>query len=509
MKNRFILLLLAVLFSGCASSLVPHSEPVSYTPAPPRHAAVWKEMRNQLPDREAAGSWFSPLDTGQEALVARIALIDSAVDSLDMQYFLWLEDKVGSLLFERLLAAAQRGVRIRLLMDDSFLAGEDSVMLTLMSHPHIDVRIFNPFSVRSESMVGRYLDNLHDLSRTNHRMHNKLMVADDTVAILGGRNIADEYFGFGESFNFRDFDLLMTGTVVQELSDSFDLFWNSGWAFPVPEVERRQIRTADLEELRRELRRKASPLDGWIEENRASRESWEGYWREQAGAMLHGHAELLLDLPDFDREMPVQLTERLLELFGDAQGDLYAVSAYLIMTENLLRISRELVERGVRVRYLTNSLASTNHVPAHSAYRRHRKALLESGSQLNVLRPDARMRSLHEIPGFSAKRFGLHGKVAMLDDDKVFVGTLNLDPRSMFLNTEIGLLVHSSELNALVRKAFLPDLEPENSWRLKLSETGQIEWHSHDGVLTSQPAAGPGQRLLDFFVGLFPVEAQL
>lgn len=504
-----LLLLCAALLFACAAPIRPHAEPASQALPPPADSPVWSPFLARLPADTPSRSWFSILNTGEEALLSRLASIDSAQVSIDAQYFLWLEDGVGSLLFARLLAAADRGVQVRLLLDDSFLAGEDPVVLALDSHPRIQVRIYNPFAQRSSSMIERYAENLHDFSCTNHRMHNKLLIADSTVAIIGGRNIADEYFGFGQAFNFRDFDVVATGAVVSPLLNAFDLFWNSGWAFPAPEVDHQRASQGDRVRLTKALQANASRLDTWQENNRTRRSSWTGYWTELAGKMIPGRASVLLDKPHFERQLPTQLADQLLQTYRSTDREVLAISAYLIMTEELLHSTRHLNDKGVHVRFLTNSLASTNHVAAHSAYRHHRKALLKTGAELFTLRPDAASRSRYEAPGFTAAKFGLHGKVVVLDHDKVFLGTLNLDPRSMFLNTEIGLLIESPQLNAAVREAFAPDFLPVNSWRLTLNEDDRIEWISHDGVLSQQPANSTGQRLMDWLFGLFPINAEM
>jgi phosphatidylserine/phosphatidylglycerophosphate/cardiolipin synthase-like enzyme len=405
-----------LLLSACATPLKPQPQPESQAFPPGTETVAWESLRRNLPAPESS-SWFSIFDTGTEDLRWRLAMIDTARVSLDLQYFLWLEDAVGALLFERLLLAADRGVRVRLLVDDSFLSGEDPVVLALDVHPNVDVRIFNPYQLRSENMLVRYIDNLNDFGRTNHRMHNKLIVADTEVAIVGGRNIADEYFGFGAALNFRDFGVITTGAVVPVLASGFDSYWNSGWAFPVTAVDQQQDSTDDLNELRQEL------------------------------------------------------------------------------------LARDSI--------LTNSLASTNHVPAHAAFRHHRKQLIEAGAELHVFRPDGLDRAQYEAPGFMAEQFGLHGKVLIFDDDRVYIGTLNLDPRSMVLNTEMGLLIHSPAVNAAVREAFAPNFSLDNSWRVEHNEDGQLTWRSHDGVLTLQPAGGFWRRVADFFYGLFPIDSQM
>jgi len=358
-------------------------------------------------------------------------------------------------------------------------------------------------------MTERYVENLNDFSRTNQRMHNKLLIADSTVAIIGGRNIADEYFGFGQARNFRDFDLVTAGAIVPDLTNGFDVFWNSGWAFPIPEVDHKYATDTDLVRLKDDLRTNASILDNWQNVNQTQNKSWQESWADHARMMIPGQATLLLDKPHFEKALPTNVSEELLQTFRASDEEIIAISAYLIMTDELLNITQLATDKGVRVSFLTNSLASTNHVAAHSAFRHHRKAILKTGANIFTVRPDAATRIEHEVPGFTAKQYGLHGKVVIIDSDKIFVGTLNLDPRSMFLNTEMGLLINSPELNKAVRDAFIPDFSPYSSWQLELTDDDQLLWVSSDEVLTQQPATSMGQRFMDFIYGLFPIDSEM
>lgn len=505
----FILCAVVLLLTACATPLKPLPLPPSLAFPPGTETAAWEPLRANLPELESS-SWFSIFDTGEEDLRWRLAMIDTARVSLDLQYFLWLEDAVGALLFERMLLAADRGVRVRLLVDDSFLSGEDPVVLALDVHPNVEVRIFNPYQLRSESILVRYLDNLNDFGRTNHRMHNKLIVADTEVAIVGGRNIADEYFGFGTALNFRDFGVIATGAIVPALAGGFDNYWNSGWAFPVTTVDQQQDSASDLDELRQELRTRDSILDAWQVDAAAGLHDWSGKWAELGRSMLPGEAEMLQDRPHFEGPAPPeQVASRVRGAILQSEDEILGISAYLVPTQSLVETIRERNQQGVRVRLLTNSLASTNHVPAHTAFRHHRKQLVEAGAELHVFRPDGLDRALYEAPGFMAEQFGLHGKVLIFDDDRVFIGTLNLDPRSMLLNTEMGLLIHSSAVNAAVREAFAPNFSLDNSWRIEHDETGELIWRSHDGMLTQQPAGGFWRRVADFFYGLLPIDSQM
>jgi len=508
-KYFTLILITVLLLSACATPLKPHSQPESFSLPPDPASAAWEPLHSNLP-ADWATSWFAIQDIGPEALRWRLALIDTATTSIDAQYFIWKNDAVGSLLFERVLQAADRGVRVRLLIDDSFLAGEDEVMLEMDAHPNIEMRIYNPFQLRSSSMLARFIENLNDFERTNHRMHNKLLISDGEAAIVGGRNIADEYFGFDRELNFRTFDVLTTGKVLPEITAAFDVYWNSGWAFPVTIVNHKQAGEEDLVQLREDLRANAAIMDKWLAASDTEPRNWPERWAELARTMLPGEARILQDDPHFEGDTPPkQAADHIKEIFSKTNKDVMSISAYLIPSENLLQIIRELSDKGVRIRSLTNSLASNNHIPAHTAYRHRREQILEAGVELYELRPDAAERTWLEAPGITAKHVGLHAKILILDKRLVFVGTINTDPRSMVLNTEVSLMVDSPELAAGILAAFATDFSPDNSWRVERNEAGDLIWRSREGTLTHQPAGGIGRRVADFFYGLLPIDSQM
>ena len=498
-----------LLLSACAIPLKPHPQPESISLSSDPASAAWEPLHSNLP-ADRATSWFDIQDIGPEALRWRLALIDTATTSIDAQYFIWKNDAVGSLLLERVLQAADRGVRVRLLIDDSFLSGEDEIMLAADAHPNVEMRIFNPFQVRSSSMLARFIKNLNDFERTNHRMHNKLLISDGKAAIVGGRNIADEYFGFDRELNFRTFDVLATGKVLPEITAAFDIYWNSGWAFPITVVDHKQANEEDLVQLHQDLRANAAVLDTWLAASDTDPQNWPAQWAELARTMLPGEARILQDNPHFEGATPpVQAADHIRKIFSKTNEHVMSISAYLIPSESLLQIVRELSGRGVRIRALTNSLASNNHIPAHTAYRHRRKQILEAGVELYELRPDAAERTRFEAPGITAKQVGLHAKILVLDKRLVFVGTINTDPRSMILNTEVSLMIDSPELAEGILTAFTADFSSDNSWRVEQNETGELIWHSRDGVLTRQPAGGFGRRVADFFYGLLPIDSQM
>ena len=383
-------------------------------------------------------------------------------------------------------------------------------MQVVNAHANLEMRIFNPFQKRSEHMLVRFVENLNDYQRINHRMHNKLLIADGQVAVVGGRNIADEYFGFNKAVNFRDFDLMVAGKVVTDISSSFDDYWNSGWAFPVSQVNKGQVAEVDLELLRTELRNNARLLEDWLLPGDINSRDWSSEWSEVATRMIPGNARVLEDDPDIESgKLPMQAADQIIARLKQAKTDVLSLSAYLIPSEEMITVAHELTSRGVHVRALTNSLASNNHVAAHSAYRHHRKELLEAGVELYELRPDAQERTEFEADGFTAEHIGLHAKILILDKQQLFIGTLNADPRSMRLNTEVSLMIDSPMLSEVITGLFVTDFQGHNSWQLKLDQQGDISWESSEGILSRQPAGDIWHRVSDFFYGLAPVDDQM
>lgn len=501
-----------LLVAGCASLPSDYERPHSVAVAPSYDARLARMLEleqgtGNVPSR------FLVLDRGDDALLSRLALTDAADTALDLQYFVWREDATADLLLSRLLVAADRGVRVRILVDDIHLRGGSVNPAVIAQHPNIEIRIFNPLAHRTAVRMIRWLELAFNLRRLNQRMHNKLFVADNLVAIVGGRNIGNEYFGFNPELNQRDMDLLATGPVVPEIASTFDEYWNSQWAVP-PEAffkRGRQPSLSDLAELREEIREfleSQTELDAafglderdWIDEARQARND-----------MIPGDAWVIYDdPPDLEDQRPrIRQIDELSEIVEAAETEVLAVSPYVIPHPLTLEAIRELTERGVRVRLLTNSLASNNLTIANSAYKRYRRALLEAGTELYELRSDPADRALYETSPVVADRIGLHAKVFIVDRETTYVGTLNLDPRSFEINTEIGVVVRSPPLAETIQSTFERDMRPDNSWRVEIDEDGRLRWTSTAGVKHIQPAHSFTQRLADFFLQMLPVEQQL
>jgi len=501
MRLFVILTVLTLFVSGC-STLKPVQLPDEYT-LPPSDAPLWQSLVEIRPD-----NWFVLLNDGKSALDWRLTAIDSAVESIDLQTFLWDFDTAGSLILDRLVSAADRGVMVKILVDDTFLISEDQILVGLADHPKIEYRVFNPFKRRASGFVSREILNLNEFQRLDHRMHNKAMIVDNRIAIVGGRNLADEYFGLHSEANFRDLELLVGGPIVREISASFDNYFNDNWSLPIDMLTHIEPNFIDLDS----VRHVRDPAVYEYEEVSSEDRRW--LWADAVRKAFGGEASLFVDKPPVenpaaDSSAPVQLAMQMIELLDEAEKQVLIISAYLIPSIDLEGAIKRTVKRGVDVRILTNSIRSNNHLAAHSAYRKHINELLTDGAKLHEVRVDARDRHLYMFPPTNKKSLALHAKALVIDWDKVFIGSANLDPRSLRLNTEMGLLVYSEALNAEVRSMVESDFSQDNAWHLKLDEDGNIIWVSGNVVLTSQPAGSFMQRIEDWFFMHLPIEDEM
>jgi putative cardiolipin synthase len=494
--------LAALILFGCAGRLQPVVSPVETTP-PPADAAKWQKLEALRED-----DWFKVLNVGSEAFDWRMRAIDSATDSIDFQTFIWELDGVGQQVREHLLAAAGRGVFVRVLVDDSFILDADQELLDIDQHANIELKVFNPYKRRSNHTAMREILNLGEFHRLDHRMHNKVMVVDNRVAIVGGRNIATHYFGYHESENFRDMELVVGGPVVQEMAAGFDEYWNDRWAFPVAAIMQQRTGPGKPTPVVFTEDRSA---DWHAEQTPGQRlEDWKGL-EESA---YSGQVTLLLDhapdtSPSNDDEAPVQVGEALVAAIDAARSEVWLVSAYLIPTAELEAAIQRAEDRGVQVRILTNSINSTNHLTAHSAYRKHINNLVEMGVDVYEVRDDAKDRDLYIESPVEDKSLCLHAKVMIFDNDTVFVGSANLDARSLRINTEMGLLITSPSLNQALRRDLEPDFSPRNAWHLQLDASGRMTWVSDDEVVQHQPTSSFMRRIEDWFLTLLPIENEM
>lgn len=501
-----VLFTAAALLVGCAT--YPIGDPPRHTVAvaPAEDGAVTSFVRQVSTRLDARESAYWLVASSVDALASRLALLDSAQVSLDIQYFIWQDDVTGSLLLERLLAAADRGVRVRLLVDDISVFHQDARYAALAAHGRIEVRTFNPWRARTRVLRG--FEYVSRMDMLNYRLHNKTIVADGRLAMLGGRNIGDRYFGVYDVFVQNDLDILFAGPIVDLAVTNFDTFWNSPLAVPIQGYLRPRRKRMTLEDLRGELAASTANNADTLALFPIDQTDWRAWLAARSNPITAmGRGELIEDLP-VTQAAPTQLKEELKAFLTRAQREIIVSTAYLIPDEEMRALLSEIAARGVRIVILTNSLQSNNHMLAHVAYKRYRKELLRDGIELYELKPDGPLLDRYGVapakPGF----MGLHSKAAVIDGRWAFVGTPNLDPRSLDLNAESGIIVDSPQLAKDLSALILEAANEHNAWRVLLDDRGRLEWVSAEGTLKHQPANGPGQRIIEFLYTLLPIKDQ-
>ncbi len=446
------------------------------------------------------------LDRNQLALTARLALVDEAAVSLDLQYFIWQSDASGHLLADRVLHAADRGVKVRILMDDFGVAGKGGDVLKLDAHPNVEVRVFNPWARRG----ARFHTATEFLMRPmlNRRMHNKTFIADGRFAVLGGRNIGDRYFGIYQPFVQDDLDVMVAGPAARAVMDTFDVYWNSAHTYPIALFERDSRPRQPVAETSEELHESIGEHAWMLEPFTVEPADWSDYLEGLVASFSPASSELLWESPDILDPSRPRLYEDFKAFVGSAREKVMISSPYFIPDAAFRDMLRELVARGVRVVVVTNSLATNNHVVAHTGYRRWRRELLAAGVELYELRADAEAIEIYVTPPASAGRLGLHTKAVVVDEASAFVGSPNVDPRSMVLNTEIGLVGEGRGFASRVAALIERDIAPANAWRVTMDDEGWLTWTSGEEVLRRQPAQGFMQRMIEFLLNLLPLKNQ-
>jgi putative cardiolipin synthase len=510
LKNLLPTLGLIILLGGCGTAVdwdYPRTPSTAFNqPQATTIGALFQESAERHPGQ----SGFGLVREGSRAFTARLAMADLAEKTLDAQYYIWDVDTTGRIMAERLIRAADRGVRVRLLLDDHYQTeGIDRGVAALDAHPNIEVRFFNPL----ENRRWRTWSFLTEFGRVNHRMHNKLFIMDNAVGIAGGRNIADTYFGVRPDQNFRDLDMVMAGPIVSELSASFDQFWNSKWAIPAGAVVAQRATERDFQALNTSLTAKIAaagypyPIDERIAHLRAR-------LVEIRDAFIWAPGRVLAENParvngdDGDQIM----RETLLQQIAGTKHEVLIESPYFILLDEGIEEVRQLTARGVKVRVLTNSAATNDVTAAHAGYANIRKELLGAGAELYELRPDSNMKREWSLAA-GKSRAALHAKALVFDRRKVFIGSFNLDPRSRAINTEIGVLIDSPEIAGQVAEFMDEGVAPGSAFHVTLDENGHLLWTTETNgtkaELHSDPETTVGQRFVIDLLGLLPIEEQL
>ena len=444
-----------------------------------------------------------------QAFALRAAAARHAERSLDLQYYYWKDDMTGSLLAREVIKAADRGVRVRLLIDDINSRSGDRNYVALERHPNIQVRLFNPTRCR-ESAFLRGAESLLRFWSVNRRMHNKAWIVDNRLAVVGGRNIGDAYFDASRDANFRDMDVAAVGPVVAQASEVFDRYWNSNFVFPIRTIAR-PIK-ANLRRLRKRCEKvacskRAQPYLERIEKDRTLHDMRAGEW------CLHwtDSAKVVSDPPEkaASEQVEAWLNKVILAVLMSARQSLELTSPYFIPRDSGVKRLIELAERGVDVSVLTNSLAATDVAAVHGAYMRYRKPLLAAGLRLFELKASA---SQEDMSLFGSRGASLHTKAFVIDRRSGFIGSFNFDPRSATLNTEMGLLFENAGLAEEMLRGFADEISPARSFRVVLKD-GRIAWEDAAGerpqLLLREPAASIRRRLVAGLISILPIESQL
>ena len=434
------------------------------------------EAASGIVSAQAGKSGVYVLEKGEESLLARAWLADHARTSIDIQYFIWSTDNIGILASEALLRAAERGVTVRVLVDDLLIDAPPDALLALALHPNIDIRIYNPKITVGTSRIKRISNVVTALRAVNQRMHDKTALFDGLVGIVGGRNMADEYYDYDHRYNFRDRDALVMGPVVTQMEGSFDRFWESPLAVSVEKLLAKKLKKITPERMNviyADLRAYAEKPENFAPEVRDALRNLPQKFAGLLREMVWDEVRFLSDMPGKnDRHSGLSggglITTELADLLRSAKERVTIQSPYLIMPDGGLELFRQLVRQGVEVRISTNSLASTDNLMAFSGYRKQRRSILKSGVKVYEYKPEPAIRAelMERYPKLekNATVFAIHAKSMVIDGALLFIGTFNLDPRSANLNTEVGILVNNPRLAAQVERNMERDMLPENSW---------------------------------------------
>ena len=471
-------------------------------------------------------SAFRIVSKGTDGFALRMQLIAHAEHSLDLQYFIYHLDQTGRLITDALLRSADRGVHVRLLVDDGATEPGDGRIRLLAAHPNIEVRIFNPFAYRGDSSFLRALEFAIHRRRLDFRMHNKLLLADNASALIGGRNVGDQYFQIDPQSQFADDDLFVSGPVVAELSGKFDSFWNSALAIPVEALAGGKPTEAQLDAFRTELETardvKRDERASYLQDA-TSGEPLTGIL-DGALPVVWAPAQVVCDIPDKqhhhdDSEHGPFIYPLLAQTVEAVQTELLMITPYFVPTPQESELLLQLRKRGARVGILTNSLESAPEVSAHAGYEHHRVAMLQAGVELHEVRA-APLNSRGSGQSTAMSRYGnygLHAKLYTFDRRKLFIGSMNFDQRSVRLNTEIGLIIDSSELTLQAVSRYDAMTQPGNAYAVALEPDAagkpRLVWRTRIGdrmvATTHDPARSHWQSFEDGFLELLPLDSEL
>ena len=501
-----------VFVTGCASIDYDYPRTESYFLPDTADTMLGREILPDVSKMPPDQSGFYPMGDGIDALASRLLLAHRAEKSIDVQYYLIKNDLVGRAFILSLLDAADRGVRVRLLLDDMFTKGYDVGLAALHSHPNFEIRIFNPFRRGS---AGRSLGAMTEFGRINRRMHNKSFTIDNQITIIGGRNIADEYFGAREDAKFGDLDVVAIGPVVQEVSNMFDTYWNHQAALPaLAFVKELDDPAVQLEALRTRLIQSREDIVDSKYAGAVTSKVLE-YIGSDNGLYEWAPYRLVVDSPDkgikSKSKEAASITTPLYESLRAAEKELIILSPYFVPLKAGIQGLTKIRESGVDITIITNSLAANNQFTVHGGYAPSRKPLLEAGVKIYEVRPDAEISGTEFVNAGGAKAT-LHTKAFIVDDKETFIGSFNFDPRSANINTELGVIIRDPEM-ALLFSTMIEDKLQTQTYEVFLNEKGKVRWRGFkDGqetIYDKEPDTTWGQRFAAGFVRFMPIRSQL
>lgn len=470
--------LLLVVLSSCTS--IPSKKVDSSQPSQKYYKdSKLSEIFSSTVRGHGDKSGFNLVKDGDLALRKRLLLADIAEQTIDAQYYIWNSDKSGNLFAQKLIQAADRGVSVRIILDDFSVGDSNEQLLAVNSHANIQIRVYNPFVNRSG--VAKWLNFAFDFERLNRRMHNKTYTVDGVAAIVGGRNIGDEYFNRNERLNFRDLGLFTVGPVVKQVSQSFQEYWDSPWAIPIDLLVTSHPDQVDKNQLDALLHDYQAGLSEISSSGKT--DSPETYFNHSINELVWAPATFIYDRPGGENkeaysEGAKRVARHLIQLAEKSEKEILIESAYFVLGETALELAGRLHDKGVRMRALTNSMASNDVLPNHASYAMVREEMLEHGIELYELRPDA--ESCLETVGRKEycdedSFLGLHSKAAVFDRATIYVGSYNFNLRSAYLNTEVGMIIYSPVLAETLTKQIELNMKRENSWQAMIRDS-QVIW---------------------------------
>jgi putative cardiolipin synthase len=453
------------------------------------------------------------LDKGETALLSRAWLAQNSVKSIDVQYFIWSADNVGVLAAEALLQAAMRGVKVRVIVDDFLINADDQTLAAFANHSNIEIKIYNPLHKVGTSAVGRLWNLASQFRNANQRMHDKLAIFDGEIAITGGRNMADEYFDFNREYSFRDRDVLVYGQSISQMQKSFNNFWNHELTVSLGDlvVDSDQQPSAEQQQkVYDDLIAYASDKSNFLPEVREAIKSLDHDFESVMANVHWSDARFIYDLPgkndgSLGLKGAGQSTAEIVKILSQARNEVVIQSPYLVVPDEAMQLFKEMIDRGVNIKISTNSLASTDNLAAYSGFHKIRKDLLEIGVEVYEFKPHPEnFKALYERYDDQRQNddesvspvFAIHAKSMTIDSSIAMIGTFNLDPRSIHLNTEVAMVIPDRVTASKLKDLIEEDMSSENSWKVTMES-------NPDGMVSF------GKRVKLFFYKLLPIQSIL